>query len=629
MKQNVLIVEDERIVSLDLKNRITELGYNAAGIVSTGEDAILEAERLLPDIILMDIMLKGKIDGINASEVIYRKHHIPVIFITAFSDEKTFSRAVITEPFGYLVKPFDTRDLKNAIEIALYKSKADKRVRESEKLLNVTLNNISEGIIAVDHNGKIKFINKCAEELTGYSKEEAMEKEIDEIFKVSNEMSDDYLVSELYKKEKPDLDKYLKDKYLISKSGNRILIEENTSLIDDINNNIIGGVIVFKNVTERKEVESSIIKSRNYYLTLLDEFPVMIWRTDPMGRFNYFNKAWQSYTGRTLEQDIEHGWYSNIHPEDREYVTSEIEGKINARGKIECVYRMLNSAGEYKWLLFIGSPYFEIEGGFSGYLGACQDITNRVLVEQKLSAAKKEAEKASKAKSDFLANMSHEIRTPMNAIIGLTEILSDTELKSAQKELLDLISDSAYSLLQLLNNVLDYSKIEAGMLNFEMKEFSLTGLIEETLSKYKPQANSKHLNIIKIQDESVPDKIIGDKLRIRQVLENLLANAIKFTEHGSITLKVTLENQEDGPRKLCFSIADTGIGIKKEDQHLIFKSFTQIDSSSTRRYGGTGLGLSITKEIVQGMNGEVWFESEAGSGSAFYFRLPLNTNQKK
>ncbi|MGE5351364.1 MAG: PAS domain S-box protein [Acidobacteriota bacterium] len=620
MKQNVLIVEDERIVSLDLKNRVTQLGYNVAGIVSTGEDAILQAEKLLPDIILMDIMLMGQIDGIHASEVIYGRHHIPVIFITAFSDEKTFSRAVTTEPFGYLVKPFDTRDLKNAIEIALYKSKADRKVRESERLLNVTLNNITEGIIALDQDGKIKLMNKCAVELTGYRVEEALGKEIGEIFRVSDEISNDYLVSELYKKEKPELGKYLKNKYLISKSGKRILIEESTSLIDDIHNNIIGSVVAFKNITERKEVESSIIMSRNYYLTLLDEFPVMIWRTDSMGRFNYFNKVWQNYTGRALEEDIEHGWYTNIHPDDMETVIKEIEEKIASMGRIECVFRMRNSGGQYRWMLFIGSPYYEIEGVYSGYLGASQDITNRVLVEQKLAAAKKEAEEASKAKSDFLANMSHEVRTPMNAIIGLSEILSDTELKKDQKELLDLISDSAYSLLQLLNNVLDYSKIEAGKLSFEMNEFSLLGLIEESVSKYRLQTKNKKLELIVRLDEFLPDNVTGDKLRIKQVLENLLANAIKFTEEGSILLKVRPEEAADW---ICFSVSDTGIGIRKEDQHLVFQSFTQIDSSSTKSYSGTGLGLSIAKEIIQGMKGEIWFESEAGRGSTFYFRLPL------
>lgn len=624
MKPNILIVEDEKIVSLDLKNRITELGYNVAGIVSTGEDAILQAEKLLPDIILMDIMLKGKIDGINASEVIYGKHHIPVIFLTAFSDEKTFNRAIITEPFAYLVKPFDTRDLKNAIEIALYKSKADKRVRESEKILSVTLNNISEGIIAVDQVGKIKFMNKCAEELTGYTKEESLEKEAEKIFRVSDEISNDYLVSELYKKEKPDLGKYLKNKYLISKSGKRILIEESNSLIDDINNNIVGSVIVFKNITERKEVENSIIRSRNYYLTLLDEFPVMIWRTDSKGRFNYFNKNWQSFTGRAMEQDIERGWFNNIHPQDRDYAESEFEEKISTESKIECVYRMRNAEGEYRWLLFIGSPYYEIEGGFSGYLGVCQDITNRILIEQKLSAAKKEAEKASKAKSDFLANMSHEVRTPMNAIIGLSEILSDTGLTFKQKELLDLISDSAYSLLQLLNNVLDYSKIEADKLTLEINEFNLCDLIEELTSKYKHHAGSKNLDFEINIDENLTPKVLGDKLRIRQVLENLLVNAIKFTEHGKIILSVKQEgHQTTGIPGVIFSIEDTGIGIKEENQHLIFKSFTQIDSSSTRKYGGTGLGLCIAKEIVNLMKGEIWFESEAGAGSTFYFKLPL------
>ena len=373
-----------------------------------------------------------------------------------------------------------------------------------------------------------------------------------------------------------------------------------------------------KEVADRTRAEQELEDRKQFLNSLIVNLPIAIAAIDNHGAVEMCNPAFealflysqQAILGRSLADLVTN---SESRPELESHRNSLLRGD-----GVHVVTRRSRSDGSLVDVEAHSVPLGR-EGKRTGGLLLYQDITERKLAEEAMRHAKESAEAASRAKSEFLANMSHEIRTPMNGILGMTELTLDTELSSEQREYLGMVKTSADSLLILLNDILDFSKIEAGKLDLDLTQFPLRESLGETLKTLGLRAHQKSLELAWQVTEEVPEYLVGDLGRLRQILVNLIGNALKFTEHGEILLLV--EKLRDLPKEveLHFSVRDTGIGIAKHKQSEIFAPFTQADGSTTRLYGGTGLGLGIAARLVEIMGGKIWVDSELGRGSTFHF----------
>lgn len=411
--------------------------------------------------------------------------------------------------------------------------------------------------------------------------------------------------------------------FRLNTQNNEIIwIGQNVQLVMD-NDEVVGFQSVARDITRRRQIESELQAQRDFAQQILTHMGQGVTMVDAEGRFLYVNPAYAQMLGYNQEEVVGKTPFDFVHYDDL-VILEEAQNRRQVGENSIYEIGLQGKDGRVVPVLITGTPRQQ-EGRSVGSIAVITDLTERKQLEETLRQACDQALESSRLKSEFLANMSHEIRTPLNGVIGMTELLSETILDDDQQEFVDIIKTSGNALLEIINDVLDFSKISAGKLDLEYQPFNLRETVEEALDILAPKAVQKGLELAFMKAHGIPSTIMGDVMRLRQILVNLLSNAVKFTEKGEVVVSVSKVEQDGQYEQLHFSVRDTGIGIPTESINNLFQSFTQIDASTTRKYGGTGLGLTISKQLCERMGGTMWVESTVGKGSTFHFTIDLET----
>ena len=412
--------------------------------------------------------------------------------------------------------------------------------------------------------------------------------------------------------------------------GGRIFVHVIKTPLYDSAGNVVGIQGIFWDVTERKKTEEELAYERDLLRSLLENIPDRIYFKDVKSRFLRVSSSMARRLGVEDPTEVLGKTDFDFYPKERAQEFFDDEQRIVLTGQplINKLERIVDRDGRETWASVTKVPLYNKSGAVVGIIGISRDVSKLKEAETALEHARDAALETARIKSQFLANMSHEIRTPMNAITGMTDLLMDTPLDEEQREFVDTLRRSTETLLGIINDILDFSKIEAGKLTLEAIDFDLREVIEDTAEMLAQRAQSKGVELLYTIADDVPTLLRGDPRRLRQVLSNLVANAVKFTEKGEVVIRVTRQTENDKHVHVRVGVTDTGIGLSAKTLPLVFQAFTQADGSTTRKYGGTGLGLAISKQLVELMQGQIGADSQLGQGSTFWFELPFEKQEK-
>jgi PAS domain S-box-containing protein len=478
-------------------------------------------------------------------------------------------------------------------------------------------------VCIADSNAYYKVVNPAFTRVLGYSKEELLSRPFVD-FVHPEDLEKTYAEVQFLTNNNPTID--FENRY-ITKKGNLVYLQWKANL--NSSNNLIYAIA--RDITETRKTQGKLLSSEKSLNEAQKIAKIGSWDFNLITQeLNWSDELYKIFEIQNIPNNPNlYGEYlSRFTPEDAEQLKMNVGNTIANNVPYEMEHQIVLDNQKKKWVFCTGVPIVDDTNTVIALKGVVQDITQKKQIDETIKA-KEKAEAANKAKSDFLANMSHEIRTPLNGIVGFTDLLLKMNFDKDQLEYLNMVNESANTLMDIINNILDFSKIEAGKLELDFEEIDLHELSHQIINLFKYEANYKKIDLIINIDTKVPQYIIGDSIRLKQIVLNLLSNAMKFTFSGHIKLNVDLVEEKDGFSKIKFSVKDTGIGIKIKNQKKIFQSFVQADSTTNRKYGGTGLGLAISNQLLGLKNSELKLNSTFGKGSDFFFTVDFEKVNKK
>ena len=496
-------------------------------------------------------------------------------------------------------------------------ARSKEAIRQSEGKHRLLFDSAGDAIFVVDMEARMLTVNSLACERLGYTHAELMSMTLNQVDAPAEALHVPDRMTQLTEHGHATFETVHQ-----RKDGSLIPTDVTARLITWDGQPAI--MSICRDITERKQAEEELHQTQTRMQHVISSSPVITYTVTPDYAETWVTQNVESILGYTVAECQAPGWWADhLHPDDKDSILSEMQ-EVFKSGRNIHEYRFQFKDGSYRWIQDTQRLLSDEQGNPTEIVGAWHDITDHKQAEEELLRTRKEAEDANLAKTEFLASMSHEIRTPMNAIIGMADLLQETSMTPEQQQYVQVFQAAGENLLEIIDTILDISKVEAGQIYLEKIDFDLNDMIEKICEVMAIRAQKKGLELAYSTMEDVPKGLLGDPVRLRQILINLIGNAIKFTEKGEVFIQVQKQGSGDEKVELLFSVTDTGIGISQESIDKVFEIFKQADSSTTRKYGGTGLGLAISKKLVELMGGHIQVESKLGHGSTFSFTVEFD-----
>jgi PAS domain S-box-containing protein len=626
---SILIVEDEAIVALDLKLHLQDLGYQVVGLAASAAEAVAAVREHRPSLVLMDVRLQGPGDGIEAAELIHRDHPTPVIFLTSHSDAQTVQRAARTAPYGYLTKPYQLKELRAGIEVALTKARLERQLRESDRWFASTLQCVADGVVVTDLQARVRFLNPAAERLTGWTSEDAAGHSVQDVVRLLPTGHDSAgaasaLVSEVIEAGRPR--PVVHGQRLRRREGADTVVDNTASPVRTDDGQPLGAVLVLRDATERLAHEAQLRDSEERFRSAFDHAPLGMALVSFDGHVLQANDALCRLLG--MERDLLKGasQVDITFEADRGHEAQRLNELASGQaGVVQFEKRYLRpDAAEPLWTLVSVSRLGDGPNA-TCHLYQVHDLTEQKQAAEHLAELAQErmrreaSELASAHKSQFLSRVSHEMRTPLNAVIGFAQLMQMGSGSLEPRQLrtyVDHIRSAGEHLLGLVTDLLDLNRAAQGALQLELQPTSVARAVEETRTLLEGLAKSHGIALETVVPEGLT--ALADAQRLRQVLLNLGSNAIKYNRQGG---QVQLCAQADGGGNVTLAVQDTGIGMTPQQLERLFQPFDRLGAEKSR-VQGTGLGLVICKALAAEMKGTLEVISEARVGTTVTLTLP-------